>query len=873
MRSVLDTIPIRVAPLPGEALDSWLDAYAHRLQVRVSDILDLAGIGRYSGRSAGRLFGRKPWVAEHYPDEFSALASITGVPVARLAQMTLTQYTGSLLAVDPDTGVLDHSGWARRIQPSRYCPHCLAENNGRWLLAWRLPWSFACLRHHCLLADDCPRCRRLPRMNWVKGLWPTPGFCRATRPNASSLSMRRKEQCLFPLAATKTPVLPEESPVLAAQQRVDRVIERVLNAHEREPLSLAERLQDLGDLHLSAQSALASLTTTRELPAQVAAVLTAFPADATLLPGPRNPSTVSLNSDVLAAAVGITIADQMLVRGPHEPDRDIARWLLTAGSNSQEMSPSSTLKRWQGTTTALQGALLKELDTHLRPSNRFIYRTGSSRPSRPTAAAASRTSKIPQLLWPGVALRLFPPTLARTGRTMLRFRSTASNLLAIAGRDDLSHRMARLLLSPDQDSLTPTPATTIARMRKAGILDLLSSVLGELSLNLDHHGSPIDYARRRQMFTHANLDTPALQHFFDRIGRPRPSAEQQVSLRLFLIEILTGTHPLYLPPSHRLSARNSHYEAALLRMPAPVMAFLHEQAQDLLTAAGIDEPVTWEPPDEWLPDVDWPGPSPDDIAIEDMWRLIEDNKPAKSIAEELGTTIEHVRVAARRHPLPHSPQRRFANTKVPRAGLPGPEELRRFRDEGVPRHRIAERYGCSETLIGKLFDDAGIPGLRPGRPKVHDIDPEWLRTEYEIRNRSTTSIAAEVGTHPNNLRRYLLKYGIPLRPRQTHNHPLAKHGGPSAFTTKVWNALAGQGGLQRVERFVAALEHQTFGQAARAVGASPSVLSQQFTTLERKVGSPLLQHMKNREKQRSLVPTPAGARFAEQARTALKLLN
>jgi TniQ len=34
------TFPIRPAPLPREALDSWLEALAHQLNVRLGDVLD-----------------------------------------------------------------------------------------------------------------------------------------------------------------------------------------------------------------------------------------------------------------------------------------------------------------------------------------------------------------------------------------------------------------------------------------------------------------------------------------------------------------------------------------------------------------------------------------------------------------------------------------------------------------------------------------------------------------------------------------------------------------------------------------------------------------------------------------------------------------
>ncbi|MEU0119639.1 TniQ family protein [Streptomyces bobili] len=47
---------------------------------------------------------------------------------------------------------------------SRFCPFCLADSGGRWLVAWRLSWSFACTRHHVLLVDRCPACHRVPRL-------------------------------------------------------------------------------------------------------------------------------------------------------------------------------------------------------------------------------------------------------------------------------------------------------------------------------------------------------------------------------------------------------------------------------------------------------------------------------------------------------------------------------------------------------------------------------------------------------------------------------------------------------------------------------------------------------------------------------------
>ena len=38
------TFPLRLAPLPGEALDSWLEALAYRLDVRLGDVLGDLGL-------------------------------------------------------------------------------------------------------------------------------------------------------------------------------------------------------------------------------------------------------------------------------------------------------------------------------------------------------------------------------------------------------------------------------------------------------------------------------------------------------------------------------------------------------------------------------------------------------------------------------------------------------------------------------------------------------------------------------------------------------------------------------------------------------------------------------------------------------------
>ena len=145
-------IPIRLAPLPGEALDSWLGAYADLLHVTVRDIFRFAGID--CGRAGRGQLNGKPWLHQLAEPELAALSAATGVPAQTLAGMTLARYHGTGLAARP--GIQPAPRWWRQPSGSRYCPRCLAANGGRWMLAWRIPWAFACTGCQVLLADACP---------------------------------------------------------------------------------------------------------------------------------------------------------------------------------------------------------------------------------------------------------------------------------------------------------------------------------------------------------------------------------------------------------------------------------------------------------------------------------------------------------------------------------------------------------------------------------------------------------------------------------------------------------------------------------------------------------------------------------------------
>ena len=171
-------IPIRLPPLPGEALDSWLETYAHLLHVAVRDIVALAGADWDRLASDGER-QHKLWLYQLDEPDLAALSTVTGVPAATLADMTLARYEGTGLAAV--TGLPRTPRWWRQPIGSRYCPRCLAANGGRWMLTWRIPWTFACTGCRVLLAGTCPDCGRRHRRTRT-GQPRRPGRCDLTGP-------------------------------------------------------------------------------------------------------------------------------------------------------------------------------------------------------------------------------------------------------------------------------------------------------------------------------------------------------------------------------------------------------------------------------------------------------------------------------------------------------------------------------------------------------------------------------------------------------------------------------------------------------------------------------------------------------------------
>lgn len=210
--TICRSLPIRLAPVDGEALDSYLEALAYRSHTPWGDILRAVGLENASMGSETGIYG---WLLGLTGSQSSALSRSTGVDTSRLASMTVAGLIRSPNAAIRPAAPLPI---LRAPERSRYCPMCLAERSGRWQLWWRLRWAIACPIHHCLLADCCPACGGWQRVgSSSSATLMAPGCCsrKVAAPHG-----RKAFRCGAALSGSAVQCFSADHPVLIAQRRV-----------------------------------------------------------------------------------------------------------------------------------------------------------------------------------------------------------------------------------------------------------------------------------------------------------------------------------------------------------------------------------------------------------------------------------------------------------------------------------------------------------------------------------------------------------------------------------------------------------------------------------------------------------------------------
>ncbi|MFE2687438.1 TniQ family protein [Streptomyces mirabilis] len=859
------SLPISVMPLPGEALESWIGAYARRLHATNSAFLDAIGLtGARTTQMALRLTEL----------EANALHCATGIPRPVLTAMTLEPYDGLAVTIHLDRRRLTRPpAWRFSAARTRFCPACLAENAGRGPVFWRLPWVFACPTHRTVLLDFCPDCHRPPHPWTARRLGPRSiGVC--TRDSLTSPTGHAgRRPCGADLSQAPVLRLPETGLVLPAQQHVLTLLTSDACAR---PAALAE----LKQLYALAWRVLRGLHTVADRAPEVVRI--ALTECGEVLP---QMTADDVGHDAHNAALGTALAFVALHPGHRDHDA-LFDWILEADQSLQE-GPRANIGRragrWSWSGPALVERALARLDHQATLQARLRYASASPRPRRPTLQAdtiARRAALIPSMLWPGWTMRLLPRLKDRANLRVGAFRRGCSSFLLLpGGPSELNFERVGPLL--DNHQIHTDRDSVERRIYRQHDLTPLASTLAQLAYALDTHGSPIDYARRRATFTYASIEFD--RHAFKRLcaqhGWRTGQEHRTVLLRWYLLMLLTGEiHP---PPSGANTRFAWHCTEFRFHAPRALRSFLRRQAEDNLARHGIDESLTWEPPNSWVTGVTWPGISPTSLAPSDVRDLLSTVTSVHEAGDALGLTAEHIRLYCDLTDVSTTASSaaigNLSNQLTPvaaevRQGVLAPEQLRDFyENQQLELAHIAQMASCNPDTVRALLIHDDIPlRPRPDRlPPRPDITRAWLHREYVEKRRNMAELARERRVSHYHLTTLARGWDLPIRSTERRYNAIGHLDLPWTPSPAMQAVTASPTALDRLQTIVQVPGHPSLAAAARAIyDGRDGALRQRITKIEKVAGFQITDRSASR-----LTPTPRGYDFLREATEILHIAD
>jgi len=825
------TLPIRLAPLPAEPLDSWLAALAFRSQVPKRDLL--ISVGMPTNARAREPSG---YTTRLQPDEAEMIAAASGVAVSRLHAMTLALYDGQALDLHPQRGVVNRSRLWARGRGTRYCPACLADRGGRWLLRWRLTWSIACTEHKILLAHRCPDCGKPPEIHLRRGSHLAPSEC------SSRLKQGWADSCLCrnDLALVDDVIrLDEASPVLAAQRWLDGLLAGI--EHRSRPGSVIRSIfQDL--------SGLCWWLLRRARPGDFASCGRAIDRARTGYGNEWRYPPIEA-----AVAAGPVTRAVEIYRGLGGPDSLAAVRTLLERDAAAVKTPSAIVHaRRQHRSHLFQQVVWQAADATTVTIDRLRYRTPTKNPRAPIAkdpSVARRAASIPTLLWRDWAIALVPHLGYRDARAA---RAALSVALLLPGRDERAIQPLAALLYERQHVELSYFLHKISR--KSG-RDALTA-LCILADYLDEHPAPIDYQRRRSLDGAGLLPEEAWIEICCDTGTPTGTRGRLEAARRFLYQRITGVDlhkiegPLQLSTGSRDAVRLA---AAHFLMSEPLLTALDRHAHDYLTRQGIDEPVTWSPPISSVDDLDLPGTATLEFDLrEHLADFYQQRLAPVAAARQLGISIERFKLEFETRPPATPWPHQIMILPSPTARNSGGSRLgghlhRRRADELLTTEFLQQERGTHSKSAAAIARETGVPIKHVERRlqeenlnnRVHrrgplHVDAAWLHEQYVVQERTINDIAAELGFPPSTLRPRMVEAGIILRQRPVSTGAPKYVPGPAP--PLLMPALKRRIGLTRLRSFCLISGHATLPDAAAAQGISITTLYCRIKSLEADLG-------------------------------------
>ena len=447
-------------------------------------------------------------------DRLQNFCTATQLPRHVVSGMLLSSYDGiaiDLTGVPPDAPDLLRrraiSEWAY-FNGSHACPHCLQENGGAWQIAWKLPWSFACMKHECYLVPRCPGCeRRLASGRRDRTLTPLfvrrvpePSHCNNPPPDGLGRLGRSSLPCGHCLA---------NIPTMASSLETLRV-QTLLN----------ERLS--GELPILSGEQISPVQYFRDLRALCAFILyCAEPDDLGYRPSPEN----------LAFRAFVEKRDRIWVARKESPSpRNSERMrLVCARQEKPELMAAIAgyaTEILESTDSARTAALLRRLTDRLiaRTKDRWevikffgfstrlsllIENSTSSGSHFDRAIGYRATSSretirlfgpqhVPQLLWHDEFERRFKTFFPHVQETSAR-RFCAMALVKLCGDHTWAQSALELEVPVKAGIKMANQCITILGL--AGSKEAFGEALRRIATDLSERQNKVDYRKRREMFS------------------------------------------------------------------------------------------------------------------------------------------------------------------------------------------------------------------------------------------------------------------------------------------------------------------------------------------------------------------------------------
>ncbi|GAA1589867.1 TniQ family protein [Actinoplanes couchii] len=789
------TLPLRLAPVDGEALDSWLEALAARLSTPLGSLMEHLKfpVRQRTGNTARDI--PTDWTIMLRDAEITNVAAASGLTPETLHAMTLAHYDRRAVRLDRARRRVQRQVLWGRARGSRFCPDCLRgpAGRGRWQLSWRLGWAFACPVHERLLADACPECGRVQRLRprYGKNV-PLLAYCDAPF-----------DACGGDLARATSLRLPVGHPALAAQRRITTIISTGTSGFGPYQALLQPAPVVLTDIRAVAARVLADLPS-----ADLADLLPRDLVDAyeITLAGHETARAASSRREpevrpgfmapvhAASTALAVTIAVRTIEHDLPGSGAALRDLLARMRENLGQVSATSIDQWGREISPILKAVHLAAVADSMRPNEHLRYRTASDLPSRPHAGrrtVETRAQRTPSVLWPAWRIRLSPVrgTYPRTLGPIL------AGCLMIVGNtvllDDAAGMLGGVTTGSDISRI-------LQKLHDEPTWPDIAAALTRLADYLDTHPTPINYQRRRTLDYTDLLPHECWRDMCRNLGVQPGTGRRERLIRAYLFHRISGL-PEEDAPGYRTDeqARFRAQTAALsmfVQTPELAAALKAEATRFLATYRIRREPPTWQPPISLLDGLDLPGPDPAWVDLERLHDLVRaPGETPGSVAETLGTDIEVVRYLLAEHPAVPVPRSLAADRATgqimvrARRKLPPRLFAQIYLEQKTSLRQMADSTGCSRKTLARLAVEYDIPLRGGGAPARHDpVDRDWLYEQYVNRKRPFPDLAREKGMSTTQMERWAREYEIPRRPRggASHSIRLRDQGTIAIETTK-----------------------------------------------------------------------------------------